>query len=82
MALIPWSLWIYAGPAANLVVRLFMIDAGIKFEERLYARDATWPETKEKLKKQGLTRTGQLPSVEYKGKVLTGVSRNPTLRIS
>ncbi|KAI7761046.1 hypothetical protein LZL87_011451 [Fusarium oxysporum] len=54
------------------VVKLFMIDAGIKFEERLYARDATWPETKEKLKKQGLTRTGQLPSVEYKGKVLTG----------
>jgi hypothetical protein len=53
-----------------------MIDAGIKFEERLYARDATWPETKEKLKKQGLTRTGQLPSVEYKGKVLTGVSRH------
>ncbi|KAF5723468.1 glutathione S-transferase P 10 [Fusarium mundagurra] len=54
------------------VVKLFMIDAGIKFEERLYTRDATWPETKEKLKKQGLTRTGQLPSVEYKGKVLTG----------
>ncbi|KAF5593954.1 glutathione S-transferase P 10 [Fusarium pseudoanthophilum] len=54
------------------VVKLFMIDAGIKFEERLYARDDTWPETKEKLKKQGLTRTGQLPSVEYKGKVLTG----------
>ncbi|KAH7217497.1 hypothetical protein BKA60DRAFT_491673 [Fusarium oxysporum] len=54
------------------VVKLFMIDAGIKFEERLYARDTTWPETKEKLKKQGLTRTGQLPSVEYKGKVLTG----------
>ncbi|KAF5637765.1 glutathione S-transferase P 10 [Fusarium sp. NRRL 52700] len=54
------------------VVKLFMIDAGIKFEERLYARDATWPETKEKLKKQGLTRNGQLPSVEYKGKVLTG----------
>ncbi|KAH7466248.1 hypothetical protein FOMA001_g15999 [Fusarium oxysporum f. sp. matthiolae] len=54
------------------VVKLFMIDASIKFEERLYARDATWPETKEKLKKQGLTRTGQLPSVEYKGKVLTG----------
>ncbi|KAF5530779.1 glutathione S-transferase P 10 [Fusarium mexicanum] len=54
------------------VVKLFMIDAGIKFKERLYARDATWPETKEKLKKQGLTRNGQLPSVEYKGKVLTG----------
>lgn len=59
--------------ALTPVIRLFMIDAGIKFEERLYARDATWPETKEKLKKQGLTRTGQLPSVEYKGKVLTGV---------
>jgi hypothetical protein len=51
-----------------------MIDAGIDFEERLYARDSTWPETKEKLIKQGLSRNGQVPSLEYKGLVLTGVS--------
>ncbi|KAJ4264522.1 hypothetical protein NW762_005724 [Fusarium torreyae] len=54
------------------VVKLFMIDAGIDFEERLYRRDDTWPETKEKLKKQGLTRNGQVPALEYKGLVLTG----------
>ncbi|KAF4451545.1 Glutathione S-transferase P 10 [Fusarium austroafricanum] len=54
------------------VVKLFLVDAGIKFEEHRYARDETWPETKEKLKQQGLTRTGQLPSLEYKGRILTG----------
>ncbi|KAH7245120.1 hypothetical protein BKA59DRAFT_511072 [Fusarium tricinctum] len=54
------------------VVKLFMTDAGIKFEESLYPVDATWPEKKEELKKKGLTRNGQLPSLEYKGRVLTG----------
>ncbi|KAL2669960.1 hypothetical protein Neosp_015126 [[Neocosmospora] mangrovei] len=54
------------------VVKLFLIDAGIDFEERLYRRDDTWPETKERLKKQGLTRNGQVPALEYKGLVLTG----------
>ncbi|RGP79399.1 glutathione s-transferase p 10 [Fusarium longipes] len=53
-------------------IKLFMIDAGIEFEERRYARDDTWPETKEKLIKQGLTRNGQVPSLEYKGRALTG----------
>ncbi|RFN43405.1 glutathione s-transferase p 10 [Fusarium flagelliforme] len=52
-------------------IKLFMIDAGIEFEERLYARDDTWPATKEKLIKQGLSRNGQVPSLEYKGHVLT-----------
>ncbi|KAF5025836.1 hypothetical protein F66182_2058 [Fusarium sp. NRRL 66182] len=53
------------------VVKLFLIDAGIKFEERLYPMD-TWPESREKLKQQGITRSGQLPSLEYKGLVLSG----------
>ncbi|KAJ4138430.1 hypothetical protein NW768_002262 [Fusarium equiseti] len=52
-------------------IKLFMMDAGIEFEERLYARDDTWPATKEKLIKQGLSRNGQVPSLEYKGLVLT-----------
>ncbi|KAJ4012698.1 hypothetical protein NW752_008415 [Fusarium irregulare] len=52
-------------------IKLFMMDAGIQFEERLYARDDTWPATKEKLIKQGLSRNGQVPSLEYKGLVLT-----------
>lgn len=50
-----------------------MMDAGIDFEERLYARDDTWPTTKKKLIKQGLSRNGQVPSLEYKGLVLTNV---------
>ncbi|KAG5659513.1 hypothetical protein KAF25_002072 [Fusarium avenaceum] len=54
------------------VVKLFMTDAGIKFEESLYPKDGAWPEKKEELKKKGLTRSGQLPSLEYKGRVLTG----------
>ncbi|RSL43075.1 hypothetical protein CEP53_011880 [Fusarium sp. AF-6] len=54
------------------VVKLLLIDAGIDFEERLYLRDNTWPETKERLKKQGLTRSGQVPALEYKGLILTG----------
>jgi len=51
-----------------------MMDADIEFEERLYARDDTWPATKEKLIKQGLSRNGQVPSLEYKGHVLTNVN--------
>ncbi|KAF4966887.1 hypothetical protein FSARC_5500 [Fusarium sarcochroum] len=53
------------------VVKLFMKDAGIKFEEKRYPYDDTWQESSEKLKKQGLTRTGQVPSLEYKGLILT-----------
>ncbi|KAI1069124.1 hypothetical protein LB507_006315 [Fusarium sp. FIESC RH6] len=52
-------------------IKLFMMDAGIDFEERRYARDDTWPATKEKLIKQGVSRNGQVPSLEYKGLVLT-----------
>ncbi|KAF5247123.1 hypothetical protein FAUST_975 [Fusarium austroamericanum] len=53
-------------------IKLFMKDAVIDFEERLYARDDTWPETKEKLIKQGITRNGQVPCLEYKGHAMTG----------
>lgn len=56
-----------------------MKDAGIDFEERLYARDNTWPETKEKLIKQGITRNGQVPCLEYKGHAMTGVSSIPDI---
>lgn len=55
-----------------------MTDAGIKFEENLYPVDGTWPEKKEELKKKGLTRNGQLPSLEYRGRVLTGVRLYPS----
>ncbi|KAM0543989.1 hypothetical protein ACHAPJ_012014 [Fusarium lateritium] len=53
------------------VVKLFLKDAGINFEEKRYAYDDTWKESSEKLKKQGLTRTGLVPSLEYKGLILT-----------
>ncbi|KAL4732022.1 hypothetical protein ACLX1H_001027 [Fusarium chlamydosporum] len=52
------------------VVKLFMKDAGIPFEEKRYAYDDTWKETSEKLKTQGITRTGRLPAIEYKGQIL------------
>ncbi|KAF5620795.1 tol [Fusarium sp. NRRL 52700] len=60
------------------VVKLFLKDAGIDFEEKRYKYPDTWPETKEKLKEQGITRTGSLPSLEYKGLILT--QHIPTLR--
>lgn len=53
------------------VVKLFLKDAGIDFEEKRYKYPDTWPETSEKLKQQGITRTGSLPSLEYKGLILT-----------
>ena len=58
-----------------------MMDAGIDFEERRYARGDTWPATKEKLIKQGLSRNGQVPSLEYKGLVLTNVGITPKIHI-
>ncbi|KAF5685934.1 tol [Fusarium circinatum] len=60
------------------VVKLFLKDAGIDFEEERYKYPDTWPETSQKLKEQGITRTGSLPSLEYKGLILT--QHIPTLR--
>ncbi|KAH7224263.1 uncharacterized protein BKA55DRAFT_584351 [Fusarium redolens] len=53
------------------VLKLFLKDAGIDFKELRYTYPDTWPETSEKLKQQGITRTGSLPSLEYKGLILT-----------
>ncbi|KAH7027217.1 uncharacterized protein B0I36DRAFT_136462 [Microdochium trichocladiopsis] len=60
------------------VVRLFLQDAGIDFDEKRYPYDDTWPAASAKLQKEGLSKTGKLPSVEYKGKLLT--QHVPTLR--
>ncbi|CAG9948347.1 unnamed protein product [Clonostachys rosea f. rosea IK726] len=46
---------------------LFLKDAGIEVKDIRYAWDETWPKTSEKLVQQGLTRTGKLPVLEYKG---------------
>jgi hypothetical protein len=60
-------------PELTFYDRLFLKDAGIPFEENRYPYDDTWKETSERLKSQGITRTGQLPVVEYKGLKLSQV---------
>lgn len=59
----------------NSRASLFLKDAGIKVKQALYPYDATWPQQSENLKVQGITRTGKLPALEYKERVLIQVSR-------
>lgn len=40
-----------------------------------YPYDATWPQQSQALKEQGITRTGKVPALEYKGQILTQVSQ-------
>ncbi|OJJ58708.1 hypothetical protein ASPSYDRAFT_45105 [Aspergillus sydowii CBS 593.65] len=60
------------------VLNLFLKDAGIDAKDIRYPYDETWPQSKEKLTQQGLTRTGLLPALEYKGSIYT--QHIPTLR--
>ncbi|KAJ1323216.1 glutathione transferase-like protein [Microdochium nivale] len=60
------------------VVRLFLQDANIEFDEKRYPFDDTWAATSAKLKQGGITPSGKLPSIEHKGKVL--ISHIPILR--
>ncbi|CAG8909084.1 unnamed protein product [Penicillium egyptiacum] len=60
------------------VLNLFLKDAGIDKKDILYPWDETWSAASEKLTQQGITRTGQLPALEYKGSVYT--QHIPTLR--
>ncbi|KAJ5088914.1 glutathione S-transferase [Penicillium angulare] len=53
------------------VVNLFLKDAGIEVHQARYPWDASWSQQSESLKKQGITRTGKVPSLEYKGRILT-----------
>lgn len=46
---------------------LFLKDAGIEFKDIRYKYDDTWPATSKQLQEQGITRTGKLPVLEYKG---------------
>ncbi|PWY74472.1 hypothetical protein BO94DRAFT_524307 [Aspergillus sclerotioniger CBS 115572] len=62
------------------VVKLFLKDAGIEFTEVRYPYDDTWPQSSQKLQDQGITRTGQLPALEYKGHILTQLQHIPILR--
>jgi glutathione S-transferase len=56
-----------------LVFSLFLKDAGVEYQDIRYANDDTWPNTSEELKQKGLTRTGKVPAIEYKGVVLNQV---------
>jgi glutathione S-transferase len=53
---------------------LFLKDAGIEAEQARYPFDTTWPQQSEILKEKGITRTGKVPAVEYKGQILNQVS--------
>ncbi|KAJ2983438.1 hypothetical protein NQ176_g684 [Zarea fungicola] len=53
------------------VIRLFLIDAGIDFNGVSYKYDSTWPASRKRLKDDGLSETGLLPVLEYKGAILT-----------
>lgn len=52
-----------------------MRDAGIQFQDIRYAFDDTWQETSKGLKEKGISPTGKLPVLEYKGKLLSQVSK-------
>jgi glutathione S-transferase len=54
-------------------------DAGINVKEVRYPYDDTWKQTSEKLQQQGITRTGKLPALEYKGSIITQVSNQSML---
>ncbi|TFA98189.1 hypothetical protein CCMA1212_010002 [Trichoderma ghanense] len=52
------------------VVRLFLRDAGIEFNDVRHPYDATWPATSAKLKEQGISRTGKVPALLIHGLTL------------
>jgi glutathione S-transferase len=52
---------------------LFLKDAGIDFQDIRYAYDHTWAATSAELQARGITVTGKVPALEYKGTILTQV---------
>ncbi|KAH8807095.1 putative glutathione S-transferase [Xylogone sp. PMI_703] len=56
------------------VVRLFLKDAGIEFQDNRYAYDDTWAATSKELKEKGITRTGKIHALEYNGMILHQIS--------
>ncbi|GAB1192540.1 hypothetical protein APSETT444_001732 [Aspergillus pseudonomiae] len=53
------------------VVRLFLHDAGVEFNDVRYPYDDTWPAASAELKQKGLSVTGKVPVLEYEGQILT-----------
>ncbi|KAJ6786110.1 hypothetical protein PWT90_02466 [Aphanocladium album] len=60
------------------VTRLFLKDAGVDFKDIRYKYDETWPATSKKLQEDGISKTGKVPALVYKGNILT--QHIPTLR--
>ncbi|OGM42362.1 putative glutathione S-transferase [Aspergillus bombycis] len=53
------------------VIRLFLKDAGVEFNDVRYPYDDTWPKASAELKQKGLSVTGQVPVLEYEGHILS-----------
>ncbi|KAJ6143689.1 hypothetical protein N7471_003142 [Penicillium samsonianum] len=53
------------------VVRLFLTDAGIPFQDIRYPYDESWAATASKLREDGISQTGKLPVLEYNDKKLS-----------
>ncbi|KAE8382516.1 putative glutathione S-transferase [Aspergillus bertholletiae] len=53
------------------VVRLFLKDAGVEFNDVRYPYDDTWPKASAELKTAGLSVTGQVPVLVYEGQILS-----------
>lgn len=60
---------------------LFLKDAGIEYRESRYPMNATWAENSAKLKQQGISRTGKVPVLEYKGVILSQVCLDYSLTL-
>jgi hypothetical protein len=56
------------------MIRIFLKDAGIDFQDNRYPYDGTWPAAKVGLQEKGISRTGKVPVLEYDGALLTQVS--------
>ncbi|CEN62188.1 hypothetical protein ASPCAL08826 [Aspergillus calidoustus] len=52
------------------VIRLFLHDAGIDFEDKRYPFNDTWKATSKELQEKGISKTGRVPVLEYKGVLL------------
>ncbi|KAL3460743.1 hypothetical protein BJX64DRAFT_290051 [Aspergillus heterothallicus] len=50
---------------------LFLHDAGVDFEDKRYSFNDTWQATSRELQEKGISKTGKVPVLEYKGVLLS-----------
>lgn len=53
--------------------RLFLVDAGLPFQDIRYPYDDSWATTASKLLENGISRTGKVPGLEYNDNKLSQV---------